>query len=56
MNRIKNVITTQKNGHLQTWASLKKAAEILKLPYWSLTKKKFPFECQGYKFTKTKIN
>jgi len=56
MNRINKIITTQKNGSLKTWSSLKKACHDLGLPYWTLSRKKFPFEYKGYKFTKTQIN
>jgi len=55
MSKIQNIITIQKDGQVQTWASLKKACKILNLPYWTLSRKKFPFEFDGYKFTKTKI-
>jgi len=56
MARLKKVITTQRNGHLQTWTSLKKACEELSFPYGTLSKLKFPFTYKGTEFKKTELN
>ena len=54
-NRINNIIILSKDGKPETWSSLKKLCEEYKFPYWTLSRKKFPFEYKEYKFNKTKI-
>lgn len=42
--------------HIQAWSSLTEICKQYDLPYHTLKTKDFPFEWNGYKFQKLKIN
>ena len=55
MKKPKKVIVLQKNGHVSTWVSLRRLCDDKGFPYWTLSKKAYPFDYKGYRFEKTEL-